>query len=576
MKTRKNAFLALIALALSGGMIFFGCELFQPEPTPNAITFKVTAYTPSGQNTESLDIKFSAEVEELKASDITLTLSNPTYVEKGNLTGSGTDWKLDIMVKSPFAGTIDCKVTVSKSGVNSTAQSVEGGGIVNNVSKADYDVTSSGVDPSTNTAKLTIVPTKAVTIYASEITLINDTGTANIVTFTPPPSGSKSYVLDVSVTKPGKIKVKISNNAQVNDAEKEVELAIGAPTPGTGVLVSKITIWDEKLAYSTLVDENQVEKDYPKQLSVVIHPSDAAIKTVKWESLDPDIVTVNEKGVISAGPNKQKRPYDNELKTTIYAKSTDGSEVTGEIEITVVDTKEPTEVKIDQVTSDSEPDYAIKLETNNMLTNFYMGNKETILTVYLADGEATNDQSMQKPTVSNESNLTLVTVTPLNDLQDTKNSVPYKQFKIKPADYKADLNGKKGTITFSSTSDITVTTSIEFTLTYKEVSDFGEGENKSTISFTDESGEEITGTDFDFKDNSTIIVTVTPDAPYPNNGITFTHSPNNKVYISNYGNNQWKITNRSLSSETVTISCNVKDVRGKEVTKTFTVKKTTS
>jgi len=567
MKTRKTVFLALFALAIGSGLVFFGCDLlFPPEPTPNAITFRVTAYTPNGQNTESLDIKFSAEVAELTAGDITLALSNAAYVEKGNLIGSGTDWKLGITVKSPFAGPIDCKVTVAKSGVTPTAQSVEGGGIVNNLSKADYDVTSSRVDPATGAAKLTIVPTKAVTISVGEITLINDTGTATKGTLTPPASGSRSYVLDVSVTKPGKIKVRINNNAQVNDAEKTVELET-APTPGTGVLVSRITIRDNGLAYSDIINERYVERGYPKQLTAVIHPENAEITTLRWESADPDIVTVNEKGVVSAGPNKQNLPNE-QLNTTIKAKSTDGSDVEGSIQIFVNDKIEPRGVVIKQSKAPGDPYTVLNIANFMNKVTFPMGDKGITVTVYLVSGsDATNDQSMQPPKVITTSGQSLVTVTQVGDFQATENDVPLKRFLIKPVDYKASLDGQEGTITFSSTSNPDqATTKINFILKYQPVTGI-------TVTLANELGAPLpsapssTGPNANFKDASVIIATVFPNQPYKS--ITFDRTHADYSYFSNRPNgnqgNQFQISRATSFDATVTakvLEIIVEDVAG--------------
>jgi len=539
MKTRKPVFLALFALVVSCGLIFFGCDLlFPPDPGQNAITFTVTANTPSGKNTESLDIRFSEEVPGLTVADISLSASNVT---KGNLSGGGANYNLTVTV-SGFAGSVPCSVTINKTGVSSSAQSV-GGGVVNNEGKADYTVNPSKIETA-GTATLTIALTKEVTLSADQITITKDVGEASRGALT---GSGKSYELAVSGAKPGAIKIKI-NNTQVNDAEKTVNLEASTTTPGTGVPVSRITIVDNQIAYAKNIEKNAIETGYPKQLTAVIHPDNAENKTLKWESLDPDIVTVNEKGIVSAGPNKQGRPYDDDLKTTIYAKSTDGSEVEGSIDIKVVDKIDPSGISIEKVepgASGIPYTYIIKLNGNspNFTGNeFPMGDKGITLTVSLVAGSnATNDQSMVRPpkVTSNPSGLNLVSVTQVGDFQENEDVVPLKRFLIKPADYKADLENKTGTITFSSTSDTSVTATISFKLIYDKVKWI----NKP-ITFMNDAGTPL-GTTANFKDvtNSVIIATVNPNAPYKT--ITLYAEPGYEswIKIDPYGNqgNQFKI-----------------------------------
>ena len=91
------------------------------------------------------------------------------------------------------------------------------------------------------------------------------------------------------------------------------------PVTVSRILVSNITVNSNK----TILNPSQTV-----QCEAVVTPTNAKIKDVAWSSSDNSIVTVDENGNVTAVKSGT---------ATITATATDGSEVTGNIEIKVVD-----------------------------------------------------------------------------------------------------------------------------------------------------------------------------------------------------------------------------------------------
>ena len=350
MKTRKTVFLALFALVISCGLVFFGCDIFNPSdptPTPSAITFTVTAKTPSGQNTASLDIKFSAAVADLAVGDI--TLSDTTNVEKGSLTGGGTDWNLGITVKSPYAGPVsNVTVKINKSGVSSSSQTIGGGGIVNNESVASFTATADPVVNKATTLKITL--SKEVTITsANEITITN--GTTGKATKGALGGSKTAYTLQLTDVTTGDITVKITN-AQVETNAKTVNLASETtPTqPGPAIPATSISIVNDDPKYSKAVIgtasgstvSNGVEIGFDRKFRAQLLPVNAT-SDVDWDSLDSSIATVSSTGLV-----KGIKPGS----TQIMAKARD-SGIGTMLEINVVAKLDPVTMKVELMGSAS-------------------------------------------------------------------------------------------------------------------------------------------------------------------------------------------------------------------------------
>ena len=67
-------------------------------------------------------------------------------------------------------------------------------------------------------------------------------------------------------------------------------------------------------------------KNYEQQINVTVLPEDATNPVIEWSSSDPEIVEVDENGKIT---------LKSEGKATIYATSTDGTDITSRIDVTV-------------------------------------------------------------------------------------------------------------------------------------------------------------------------------------------------------------------------------------------------
>ena len=129
------------------------------------------------------------------------------------------------------------------------------------------------------------------------------------------------------------------NEAVATVDEKGVVTAVG---PGTATITAtaddgfsdrpnkascKVTVLKSVSSIELGVKELVLDKNGNQKLEYTVLPEDATKKDVTWESSDPDIVTVNAYGQVSARACG---------KATITCRSTDGTDVYSEIVITVV------------------------------------------------------------------------------------------------------------------------------------------------------------------------------------------------------------------------------------------------
>jgi len=510
MKTRKTVFLALFAIVMSAGLVFFGCDLFNPSSpdTPSAITFSVTAYTPSGENSNRLDIRFSAEVTGLTANDIRISPPDGLDVSKGNLSGSGTDWQLGITVSNGFAGSYSCSVSISKDGISSSTQYVS---ITNNKGKANFDVGSTKVE--NGKATLTITLTKDVSLTTGQISLTAGTGKATSGTLT---GGPKVYELPLTGVTPGTINIKI-NNSDVNDAAKPLELSEDSPTttdptPGNGGQVIAILIQPEDPStYSKIISGNgSVELGKPRKYTTIITPLNATNQTLSWDSLDSSIATVKD-GVVT--PVKVG-------KTRITAKATDGSGVGTSLEIEVLDRVIPSNFSFSYVGNFSNGGYnsASGSGANPNIT-LYIGDKPVILFTELQNGSSsrTNDQSV----VFSPATSTKYRLSPqYGSDEDIYTEVPRKQFVLEPLAVTTTVEQVKFQAAFSPA----LIGNLSVNVAVLPVS-------KPKITYYKQDGvTSMPGTagDHSYTGSGWLYVAIEPDAPYT--GITFT--ANSSVSIS--------------------------------------------
>jgi len=384
MKTRKTAFLVLFALVMSGALVIFGCD--DPAPPPSKITFTVKANTPSGENTNRLEISFSEEVAELKANDITITSDVAT---RGSLSGGPQNYMLSITVADVFAGTYPCSVSINKTGIDSSPQAVT---IINNKGKADFRVDTTEVKEAK--ATLTIKLTKAVDLTANNITLSDGTGKAVKGNLT---GSGMEYTLPVTGVVVGTISVKIEHD-EVNPSSKSLTLSdtpsTTDPDPGTGGGPTKpadqvrIDPYPGYPYSSVISNDFDVENGYPRRYKASITPTTAR-QDVLWETLDSSIATVDKDGIVT--PKKTG-------KTVLTAKATDGSGIGTYKEITVIDRKYPKSVWLISMGGNTAAGgYNNDTRTigNNSTITLYIGDKALWFTAALKiDDDLTNDQSL--------------------------------------------------------------------------------------------------------------------------------------------------------------------------------------
>jgi hypothetical protein len=567
MKTRKTAFLALIALAISGGLIFYGCDwIFQDEPTPTDITFTVTANTPTDKNTESLDIRFSEAVTGLTTNDISLSASNVT---KGSLSGSGANYNLTVTV-SGFGGSYPCTVTVHKTGVTSSAQSV-GGGVINNEGKANFSLNPVG-NVNNGSAKVAITLTKDVTLNTDQITITDGQGTPSGLTTVN--NSKKSYELTLAGAKAGTIKIKIENS-QVTNEERDVTLeSASIPTPGT-IPITSINIRDVSNADKVYVGaEWEVEIGKPKQLEAIIAPTDASNRILTWDSVNKDIAKVDSTGLVTGLA---------EGTAFIIVTSNDGSGIgkitpvyvkkrvfPDEISLNLVDTKTETNTKYHTATTVTK---GTAIEgTNNtknlnwtLGNNFYVGDEYTIETE-LKLSNRINDQSVIQHIISGGDVVTVEDLGLKAPSDDNPPYVPLHRYRIKTSakDGDAVIRFESNYMPVNSAQEVYA--ELKVTVDYTEPSF-----TSSTMTFKQGSNTLTPDSDAVVKPSqgSEFTLTITPNVPCKNVTVICNTAgqPSNAVGIEG-AMYQWKM---KMNWWTAKIVVTLTDYKNKSVTNTYTI-----
>jgi len=495
MKTGKNVFLALFALIIGSGMVFFGCDLFSPSsPEQNDITFDVTANNLTGtKNSDKLTINFSAEVTGLTKDDITLNNpgnpgeGNTIAVQKGNLTGSGKTWYLDITVTNGFAGNYSCPFSIKKDGISAGSKNVT---IRNNEGQADYTLSSTKVENGAST--LTITLTKDVSnLTASQI---NITETGATVTKGNITGGPKEYVLPLTGVTAGTITVKISNS-DVNTATKSHELGTeDKPLPAKPT--ESITIIPDSPNYSDAVGDYVVEWGSPRKYTVWVTPSTAS-KDVLWEVLDSSIAEISQDGTVKAKSRTGG--------TLLTAKAKDGSGVGGSVSVTMANRIDPTTLSFDSESNLSDGGYNNSpIDTTKKIVTLYVGDKEVKLFTSLKDGNSSmvNAQDVViSPYPITSSNFKL---TPQYGTDEaTAQGVKRKQFILSPVNVTGSSSVK---INFASDYKPSVKEVLTVKVDVKKVS-------SPTVLYYNGNTSLAKG---DYKETSgkAIKVAIEPDAPY--------------------------------------------------------------
>jgi len=188
-------------------------------PEDEDITYTVTADgTLAKETSTQLTFIFSEEVSDLEAEDIDIIIGiidGTGAASKGDLTGSGTSWTLEIT--DIEAGTIDVKI--GKKGIESGEKTV----MVHKagVTPADitYTVTADGALAKATTTQLTFTFNVEVSdLQAEDITVANGTGKASKGALT---GGGASWKLNITDIEAGTVEVKIDKKG-IEDGEKAV------------------------------------------------------------------------------------------------------------------------------------------------------------------------------------------------------------------------------------------------------------------------------------------------------------------------------------------------------------------
>jgi hypothetical protein len=178
------------------------------------ITYTATANgTDNTTTSTAITFTFGEGVTDLTAEQITLTKGTGTAA-KGDLTGSGTTWYLEITVQQ--AGTV--KVTITREGIKAmeTPVTVYKAG---ETTPIGYEVAVNGADNTTTSDKITFTFGAALTdLTAEQITLTKDTGTAAKGDLT---GSGTTWRLGITVQQAGTVKVTITRDG-IETGEKTV------------------------------------------------------------------------------------------------------------------------------------------------------------------------------------------------------------------------------------------------------------------------------------------------------------------------------------------------------------------
>jgi uncharacterized repeat protein (TIGR02543 family) len=184
-----------------------GIESGQKDVTVYDITYTVTPNGGATADTTALTFNFSGTVTGLNADDITVA-DDTGRVTKGNLTGDGTSWTLEVTVNT--AGNI--KVSIDKAGIESGQKDVT-------VFKPiTYTVTPNGGATADTTALTFNFSGTVASLSADDITVADGTGSVTVGSLT---GGGASWTLGVTVVTAGNIKVSI-DKAGIESGQKDV------------------------------------------------------------------------------------------------------------------------------------------------------------------------------------------------------------------------------------------------------------------------------------------------------------------------------------------------------------------
>jgi len=581
MKTRKTVFLALFALAISCGLIFYGCDLlFPPEPTPptpSAIDFTVSANNNSNGSTESLSIGFTDDVTGLSQTDIRL---EPSNVVMGALTGSGRSYKLAIsFTEATLANNYDCKVTINRTGVTTAIKNAT---VTNTQGKAAYTV---ATDPVVGgKSKLKISLTKDVPSLARDN--ISVTGSATVATGATLGGSGKERTLDLAVTAIGSITVTITNQ-DVDPNAKTHPLADGTTaTPPATIPATKVIIINYDSKYSPALKETttkdnyqvgyKVEIGYPRKFKAVYIPTHSN-STVAWSVLDTSIAEVDTSGVVTGKRSGW---------TKLMAKTND-SGVGDFLDIQVVELQPPTSMKVNIMGSASYGGWNhyrqdITINPSGTVSLFY-GDRDYKLKTTLIDasGNMINEQTVEA--LSNSSTFFTISRAPE---ENTESGVPGYIFTLTP---KAVTTAVQK-VTFQSAYKPSVNIDFEFTVTHSAPNSF---DAIADITYYNASDEKLSGPKFPSANDNFITMVIESKVPIKAGSISVTavgasnsdyiaiSAPitSHKLYVAGktdvftltkknkINSNDW---NGTGSVATVTVK--VKDAMGVEKTKDVAVK----
>jgi len=461
MKTKKTAYLAISALIISGALLILGCEDPTPEPPPD-ITFEVTVNTPSGGNSDRLDISFSSAVTGLTKDMITITVGSGKIasgsnleVTKENLTGSDRLWQLSITIGDGFADTYSCTVKITKTGVTPSTSSVS---ITKNTGQADFILGATEVKD--NKSELTIKFSKDVSLSAGDITVKEGDNDVSKGTL----SGSqREYKLEITGVSIGtKISVAINKDG-VNTASKSIELG-DKPVepepeqPGPSLPTNTIDIiTDTAVPYSKIHPDFVVENGYPRKYTVWVTPLQAS-KDVEWSILDTSLATVDKDGWVTPKPNVKG-------ETIITAKAKDSSGKGNHTTIVVTGRVLPTQMKISSA-GNLDTGYNggfVDTSTWSRDVGLILGDTDLVITVGLYNNSLlTNDQSVVLSSTASKFTLSST----YTETEPPVGEVPRTQFKLTPG---AAESAKEQIVLQSNYAPKTVSAVLNTSVGYKSV-----------------------------------------------------------------------------------------------------------
>jgi hypothetical protein len=195
------------------------------DETEDDITYDASANGESNTvTTTAITFTFSTAVADLSGDDIALANGTGT-VTKGNLTGGGTSWSLEVVVQSPG----DITVAIDKDGIESGAKVVtvhlEGEATPEQVT---YSISVDGTaDTTTSTAIAFTFGAAVPSLAAEDISVANDTGDITKGALT---GDNTEWSLAITVNTAGNVKVTIIKPG-IESEEKNVTVYKAPPAP---------------------------------------------------------------------------------------------------------------------------------------------------------------------------------------------------------------------------------------------------------------------------------------------------------------------------------------------------------